>query len=295
MMQPDCNQQPTRFRTGAARNKAGALTADEYRRRLIQIKEDADFSPLEWLCRDFCIQGAGQPPDRAMKTSEPYTCLKKIQLFEPLPEKSLIRLAEIAGLQRFAANSFIFEEGESPAFIYGISEGGVVLLNRASGSDSVVEFLGPGDSLLLPPVLMGTAYLASARTTSAVCAVLLPVTRFLELAALDPALSMQCAHSVSRNWNVLLGQVTEIKTHGATQRLAHFLLAQVSATTGAAVLTLPGMKKQVATRLGIKPETFSRTLKKLREHGVEASGDVIRIRAVERLRNLVSAEPFCVA
>lgn len=230
-----------------------------------------------------------------MKTSVPYTSLKQIQLFNPLPEKSLNRLAEIAGLQRFAPNSFIFEEGESPAFIYGISEGGVVLLNRASGSDSVVEFLGPGDSLLLPPVLMGTAYLVSARTTSAMCAVLLPVTRFLELAALDPALSMQCAQSVSRNWNVLLGQVTEIKTHGATQRLAHFLLAQVSATTGSAVLTLPGMKKQVATRLGIKPETFSRTLRKLREHGVEANGDVIRIRAVERLRDLLSAEPLCIA
>jgi hypothetical protein len=32
MMQPDCNQQPTRFRTGAARNTAGALTAEEIRR-----------------------------------------------------------------------------------------------------------------------------------------------------------------------------------------------------------------------------------------------------------------------
>jgi hypothetical protein len=32
MMQPDCNQQPTRFRTGAARDKAGALTDDEIRR-----------------------------------------------------------------------------------------------------------------------------------------------------------------------------------------------------------------------------------------------------------------------
>jgi CRP-like cAMP-binding protein len=224
-----------------------------------------------------------------MKTSETYACLRKIQLFAPLPEKSLTRLAEIAGLQRFAANSYIFEEGETPAFVYGIVDGGVVLLNRSSGSDSVVEFLGPGDSLLLPPVLMGTPYLTSARTTSAVSAVLLPATRFMELATLDPLLSMQCAYSVARHWSVLLGQVTEIKTHGAAQRLAHFLLAQVSATSGPAMLTLPGMKKQVATRLGIKPETFSRTLRKLRDHGVEATGDVIRIRAVEKLVTLLEA------
>ncbi|MFO0349804.1 MAG: helix-turn-helix domain-containing protein, partial [Alphaproteobacteria bacterium] len=54
-----------------------------------------------------------------------------------------------------------------------------------------------------------------------------------------------------------------------------------------ASLTLPGMKKQVATRLGIQPETFSRTLRKLRAFGVEANGDLIRIRSVERLAALV--------
>jgi hypothetical protein len=50
------------------------------------------------------------------------------------------------------------------------------------------------------------------------------------------------------------------------------------------------MKKQVATRLGIKPETFSRTLRKLRAFGVEANGDLIRIRSVERLASLVKPQ-----
>jgi CRP-like cAMP-binding protein len=103
----------------------------------------------------------------------------------------------------------------------------------------------------------------------------------------DEALSMQCAKSMARQWSVLLSQVKQIKTQGAAERLAHFLLSQVSATMGPASLTLPGMKKQVATRLGIKPETFSRTLRKLRAFGVEANGDLIRIRSVERLAALV--------
>ncbi len=48
------------------------------------------------------------------------------------------------------------------------------------------------------------------------------------------------------------------------------------------------MKKEVATRLGIKPETLSRTLKKLRDYGVETEGDTIRIASLERLAALTS-------
>ncbi len=224
-----------------------------------------------------------------MKPNELHPLLKAISLFGSLPDKSLSRLASIAELQHFAPNSFLFQAGEVPAQVYGISSGAVMLLGRASGEDSVVEFLGPGDSLLLPSVLTGNPYAASARTTSPVSAIVLPAARFVDLAREDASLSMQCALSVARQWSVLLGQVTEIKSHGAAQRLAHFLLAQVSAKNGPAVLTLPGMKKQVATRLGIKPETFSRTLRKLREVGVEANGDLIRIRSVEKLAALLEA------
>jgi Mn-dependent DtxR family transcriptional regulator len=51
------------------------------------------------------------------------------------------------------------------------------------------------------------------------------------------------------------------------------------------------MKKEVATRLGIKPETLSRTLRKLRDYGVNTHGDMIRISSLERLATLVSNEP----
>lgn len=214
--------------------------------------------------------------------------LKKIDLFAPLPEHSLERIAEIAGLQRFSNHGYLFREGEEPDFIYCFVEGGIVLVGGADGQEAVIEFFGPGESVLLPAALLGLPYLVSARATSDGQALLIPAGKLRQLIDEDVALAAQCARMLSRHWRVLISQIKEIKTHSAAERLAHFLVSQTGKRKGAASLVLPGMKKEVATRLGIKPETLSRTLKKLRDYGVDTEGDTIRIASLERLAALIS-------
>jgi len=213
--------------------------------------------------------------------------LKKVSMFAPLPEASLRRLAEVAGLQRFSNHSYLFREGEEPDFIYSFVEGGVVLVGGAEGREAVIEFFGPGESVLLPAAILGLPYLVSARATSDGQALLIPANKFRRLLDEDTALAAQCARVLSRHWRVVITQIKEIKTQSALERVAQFLVAQTQESKGAATLTLPGMKKEVATRLGITPETLSRTLKKLRKYGVEADGDTFRIASVERVASLV--------
>jgi CRP/FNR family transcriptional activator FtrB len=217
--------------------------------------------------------------------------LKRIELFAPLPAASLERLAEVSGLQRFSNHGYLFREGEEPDFIYCFVEGGIVLVGGADGQEAVIDFFGPGESVLLPAALLGLPYLVSARATSDGQALLIPASKLREQLNDDVALAAQCARVLSRHWRVLISQIKEIKTHGAAERLAHFLISQSEKTKGPATLVLPGMKKEVATRLGIKPETLSRTLKKLRDYGVDTDGDTIRIASLERLAALVSPVP----
>jgi CRP/FNR family transcriptional activator FtrB len=217
--------------------------------------------------------------------------LKKVSLFAGLPVASLARIAEVAGLQRFSNHGFLFREGEDPDFIYSFIEGGIVLIGGADGHEAVIEFFGPGESVLLPAAILGLPYLVSARATSDGQALLVPASKLRQFIEDDVAIAAQCARVLSRHWRTLISQIKEIKTHGAAERLAHFLISQADRTTGSATLVLPGMKKEVATRLGIKPETLSRTLKKLREYGVESDGDSIRIASLERLSALVSSVP----
>ena len=115
---------------------------------------------------------------------------------------------------------------------------------------------------------------------------MIPAYKLRQLIDQDVALAAQCARVLSGHWRVLISQLKEMKTQGATERLARFLISKAEHETGAATLVLPGMKKEVATRLGIKPETLSRTLKKLRAYGVESDGDSIRIASIERFAAL---------
>lgn len=212
--------------------------------------------------------------------------LKKIALFSPLPEASLRAVAEVAGLQRFSNHSYLFREGEEPDFIYCFVEGGVVLVAGDDSQEAVIEFFGPGESVLLPAALLGLPYLVSARATSEGLALLIPAHRLRQLVAEDLALAAQCARVLAGHWRVLIGQLKEIKTQGATERVARYLLSQVEADKGPATLALRGMKKEIATRLGIKPETLSRTLRKLKSHGVASGSDSIHIASIERLAAL---------
>lgn len=212
--------------------------------------------------------------------------VKGIDLFAPLPARSLERIAEVAGLQSFSNHSYLFREGEEPDFIYCFVEGGVVLVAGADGKEAVVEFFGPGESVLLPAAILGLPYLVSARATSDGQALLIPAGKLRQLIDEDVALAAQCARVLSRHWRALISQIKEIKTHGAAERLARFLVSRAGKSKGPATLVLPGMKKEVATLLGIKPETLSRSLKKLRDHGVDTEGDTVRIASIERLEAL---------
>lgn len=214
--------------------------------------------------------------------------LKRITLFAPLPEATLERIAEIAGLQRFSNHGYLFREGEDPDFVYAFIDGGIVLVAGSGGQEAVIEFCGPGESVLLPAALLGLPYLVSARATSDGQALLIPAGKLRKMIDEDVALAAQCARVLSSHWRVLINQIKEIKTHGAAERLAHFLIGQAEKTHGSAALVLPGMKKEVATRLGIKPETLSRTLRKLRDYGVETNGDTIRIASLERLATVAN-------
>jgi CRP-like cAMP-binding protein len=96
--------------------------------------------------------------------------------------------------------------------------------------------------------------------------------------------------SMSAHLHRLVRQVEQLTVRSSTERLAEFLIRLAPRRSGSATIELPWDKALVATRLGMRPETLSRSLAKLRDLGVEARGARITIDQLEALRRYLSGD-----
>ena len=99
----------------------------------------------------------------------------------------------------------------------------------------------------------------------------------------QPQLAFDMLAAASIRLRELVDEVEQLKARSAPQRIADFLVKQTPMTSGPARITLPYEKALIASRLGIKPESFSRALGKLAELGVVVDRDSVSIDDVARL------------
>lgn len=83
-------------------------------------------------------------------------------------------------------------------------------------------------------------------------------------------------------------KLEQMSTMSASQRLGCFLLRLCHSQAGdSRVLQIPVEKHLLATYLGMKPETLSRSQQQLKSLGISVSGNTITISSIEKLREFV--------
>jgi hypothetical protein len=85
------------------------------------------------------------------------------------------------------------------------------------------------------------------------------------------------------DYDVTVRHIIDLKCRSATQRLAAFLLRVADQNRGPGPAKLPIPKRRVAARIGISPETLSRSLQALVDHGLYLRGDQIMVRDREKV------------
>ena len=83
----------------------------------------------------------------------------------------------------------------------------------------------------------------------------------------------------------LVRQVEQLAVKSSAERVAGFLCKLTSNADGPVTIQLPLDKALIAGRLGMQPETFSRSLAKLRRLGIVTNGGVVQVPDVAALRN----------
>jgi hypothetical protein len=85
-----------------------------------------------------------------------------------------------------------------------------------------------------------------------------------------------------------------VKAQTGAQRVAEFLLSLCDGATRTCSIVLPYEKTLLAGRLGLKPETLSRTFRKLQAVGVEVKSSTVTIKDLRRFARIsprLSARP----
>ena len=106
----------------------------------------------------------------------------------------------------------------------------------------------------------------------------------------NPELAMAMLASTFRHNHELVMEIEDIKGYTAAQRLATFLVALAPVDHGACTFLLPYDKGLIAGRLGMKPESLSRSFSNLRNIGVTIRGGHVSVADLDQLKVFSDSE-----
>lgn len=209
-------------------------------------------------------------------------------LFRGLSPQMSRALVGRAVPRAYDKGAMLFHQGEPAASLFIILDGWVKLYRTTpDGLEVVLHVFKKGESFAEAAMFLGGRYPASAETVAPSRLLKIDGEAFRARIREQPEFAMSMLASASYQLKMLVEQIEQIKVRSAPQRIADFLVRIASTREGPAVVELPFEKSLLANRLGMKPESFSRALRRLRSFGVSVDREVVKIEDVGRLLSLV--------
>lgn len=210
-----------------------------------------------------------------------------LPLLRGLASSTRAHLLETARIERFAPAARIFAERDIPEHLYVVLGGIIDLSCSYKAHESTALLLARGDVFLPAAALYEEPYLVSARALTAARLLLIDAATVREQAAVSSELALAIARIMAGQWRVALKIILDLKCRSPSQRLAAFLLRLHDAQPGGGIAEVPFSKRQLASRIGMQPETLSRTLQTLAANGLYLRGREIII------TDRAATERFC--
>lgn len=212
--------------------------------------------------------------------------LASIPLFASMAPEDVENLLADAALQHCAEGATLFRQGDPADCFYIVLDGHVEqFVEMAEGRASVVDVLQPGAIFAEIAVFEQSRHSSGARTLDRTVLLAVPAASFLAKLESRFDLLLVMLGESSMRLRILIQQIADLKLKTTAQRLGGFLLGLTPVTKGQAIVRFPYDKKVVARKLGMKPESLSRALSKLRRYGVISAADnVATIADVASLR-----------
>ena len=212
--------------------------------------------------------------------------VQRAPLLSDLPQAELQKLIKVSHVHDYPRGKLLFLRGEPATKIYLLLDGWVkIYRDTQDGEQTVIGILKTGETVAEAAIFLGQDYPASAEVVSTSRLLEIPADFLLNLLRKDSDVAIKMLGTLSQRMRGLVLHIEQIQARSTPQRLGDFLLGLCSEKKGPAVIDLPYDKSLVAARLGMKPESLSRALAKLRDHGVTSNGHQIELADVSNLRS----------
>lgn len=183
----------------------------------------------------------------------------------------------------------LFAQGDPADRFFVVLAGMVTLFALTeTGDQSIVEVVEPGQSFAEGAIFASRDFPLHAECAAGTRLLHIPARPFLARLERQPGLAAAMLAALVR-WQRRMGtEIAELKGLSPVQRLGLALLGRIAPDCGGPVdIRLPFTKAQLASRIGITPESLSRALARLRPLGVDAApGGVFVIADPAALRRL---------
>jgi CRP-like cAMP-binding protein len=213
--------------------------------------------------------------------------LKQHQLFSKLTELQLDRVSQFSQLHHLDDGQMLFNQADKVTAFYLILNGKIKLFRMSpDGQEKIIEIVKAGQ--VFAEALMFTSqadYPVSSAALTETTIIGINAKKFHEMLWDSTATCLLLLGDMSLRLRGLISEIDKLTLHNGTCRVASYLIQEI--TDGKTEIELDIAKNIIAARLSIKPETFSRIIKSLKDQNIlSIQGNCITIHNMDTLKEM---------
>ena len=223
--------------------------------------------------------------------------LREAYIFAQLDEHQLQRVLGMCRRVSLQDGETLFEVGDEAKRFFLVKSGHIKLSRiSVSGNEKVIELVSPGYTFA-EALMFGERPRYPVRSTAIGKAELIAVESkpFLDLLRESTDTCFRLMNDMSVRLRRMIKEIDDLTLQSAKGRVAGFLCGKIMESEGVrSEVELEMPKGVLASRLSVKPETFSGILHTFNEEGLlRVEGGRIKILDVEGLKEYAESAGFC--
>lgn len=224
------------------------------------------------------------PDDEALVLTTP--------MFDGVERETVLALLDGAVITTHPKGVFLFSQGDAANRFFMVLAGRVNLFALTeAGDQSIIEVIDAGQSFAEAAIFASRRFPINAEAAPGSRLLEVPAQPFLRKLSDNTRLAAMLLASLARWQRRLFNEIADIKSRSPVQRLGLFMLAQAEpGDANTAEIQLPLTKNQLASRIGITPESLSRALARLRPMVAATRGRGFVIADVAELRRFCGTD-----